>query len=63
MIMAGEKRSRSKHKHANVQLWQRYKGGKAEGKSCPRCGAGVHLAEHKNRSTCGKCRYSEIKKQ
>ena len=24
-------------------------------KECPRCGKGVFLAEHKNRSTCGKC--------
>jgi small subunit ribosomal protein S27Ae len=31
------------------------------GKSCPRCGAGVRLAEHKNRNSCGKCGYFERK--
>ncbi len=25
---------------------------------CPRCGAGVFLAEHKNRQTCGSCGYT-----
>ncbi|MBI5229323.1 30S ribosomal protein S27ae [Candidatus Micrarchaeota archaeon] len=27
---------------------------------CPKCGPGVHLAEHKNRRTCGKCSYTEM---
>jgi len=31
------------------------------GKSCPRCGAGVRLAEHKDRRSCGKCGYFEKK--
>ncbi len=25
---------------------------------CPRCGAGVFLAKHKNRQTCGSCGYT-----
>ena len=29
-------------------------------KICPRCGAGVFLAEHKDRYTCGKCGYTEF---
>ncbi|MCX6668380.1 MAG: 30S ribosomal protein S27ae [Methanothrix sp.] len=29
---------------------------------CPRCGNGVFLAEHVNRSSCGKCGYTEFKK-
>ena len=28
---------------------------------CPKCGAGVFLAEHKNRTSCGKCGYTEFK--
>ncbi len=32
-----------------------------KGKECPKCGSGVFLAEHRNRLTCGKCGYSEIK--
>jgi len=30
-------------------------------KSCPKCGDGVFLAEHKNRVSCGKCGYTEFK--
>ncbi|MBI5226613.1 30S ribosomal protein S27ae [Candidatus Micrarchaeota archaeon] len=30
-------------------------------KNCPKCGPGFHLAEHKNRRTCGKCAYMETK--
>jgi ubiquitin-small subunit ribosomal protein S27Ae len=28
---------------------------------CPKCGAGVFLAEHENRTACGKCGYTEFK--
>lgn len=31
-------------------------------KSCPRCGEGVFLAEHKDRLACGKCGYTEWKR-
>ncbi|MGV8169364.1 MAG: 30S ribosomal protein S27ae [Candidatus Nanoarchaeia archaeon] len=34
---------------------------KRKNKSCPKCGAGVFLAEHKDRITCGKCGYREKK--
>ncbi|MBS3122310.1 30S ribosomal protein S27ae [Candidatus Woesearchaeota archaeon] len=38
-------------------------GGKLERstKSCPKCGQGTFMANHKNRSTCGKCGYMEKK--
>lgn len=55
------KRPKSKSKHANVKIAGRYKDGKLVGRFCPRCGAGVMLAQHNNRVTCGKCGYSEIK--
>jgi len=29
-------------------------------KTCPKCGAGVFLAEHKDRVTCGRCHYTEF---
>jgi small subunit ribosomal protein S27Ae len=32
-----------------------------KGRDCPKCGAGVKLAEHANRRTCGKCAYTEMK--
>ncbi len=34
-----------------------------KGKSCPKCGEGVFLAEHRDRSTCGKCKYTEFKRK
>ncbi len=60
------KKPRSKQKHKNVQIWKKYKieDNKAvrTNKTCPRCGAGVFLANHKNRLTCGRCYYSEQRK-
>ncbi len=32
-------------------------------KSCPKCGAGNFLGEHKNRLFCGKCHYTEFVKK
>jgi small subunit ribosomal protein S27Ae len=32
-------------------------------KHCPKCGPGVFLAEHADRSACGKCGYTEFKKK
>jgi small subunit ribosomal protein S27Ae len=32
-----------------------------KGRSCPKCGSGVRLAEHANRLACGKCGYTEMK--
>lgn len=29
-------------------------------KICPRCGPGIFLAEHKDRLSCGKCKYTEF---
>jgi ubiquitin-small subunit ribosomal protein S27Ae len=31
--------------------------------SCPKCGPGVNMAGHKTRNTCGKCGYTEFKKE
>lgn len=31
-------------------------------RNCPKCGPGVFLAEHKDRVACGKCGYTEFKK-
>lgn len=47
-----------------MQVWKLYeaKGSlKRKNKSCPKCGPGVFLAEHKNRISCGKCGYAEMK--
>ena len=31
--------------------------------TCPKCGAGVYMAVHKDRTSCGKCGYTEFKKE
>lgn len=31
------------------------------GISCPKCGPGIFMAEHKDRQTCGKCGYTQFK--
>ena len=32
-------------------------------KNCPKCGPGVFLAEHKDRTSCGNCGYTEFAKR
>lgn len=34
-----------------------------KGRTCPKCGPSVFMAEHKDRYHCGKCGYMEKKKQ
>ena len=29
---------------------------------CPKCGPGVHMAEHYDRLHCGKCGYTKFKR-
>ncbi|MFA5126161.1 MAG: 30S ribosomal protein S27ae [archaeon] len=36
---------------------------KRKNKFCAKCGPGVFMAEHKDRSACGKCGYMEMKKK
>jgi len=31
-------------------------------RTCPRCGAGIFMAEHKDRYSCGRCGYTKWKK-
>ena len=32
---------------------------KRKNKTCPKCGPGTFMAQHKDRNTCGKCSYME----
>lgn len=60
------KEKKGKKPHRNKQTGKKYKhyvieGDKViRGKSCPRCGAGVFLAQHKGRLYCGKCKYTSF---
>ncbi len=58
-----KKEGKGKKPHKNKptsKKWEHYKSGKIESKMCPRCGAGIFLAEHSNRWHCGKCAYTEF---
>ena len=46
------------------QRWKKYKisGDSIErAQSCPKCGPGMFLANHKDRSYCGKCHFVQMK--
>ena len=62
--MAGAKDDKGgKKKHVNKPSSEKYKmysGATRKGKFCPRCGAGIFLAVHKDRVSCGKCKYTEF---
>ena len=44
--------------------WEKYKlnsGKLVKSKSCPKCGEGIFMGDHKDRFFCGKCHYAEFK--
>lgn len=65
-VGGAEGKRKGKKPHKNKPTSKKYKHYVIEGdkvkrsKSCPRCGAGVFLANHKNRLYCGKCHYAEF---
>jgi small subunit ribosomal protein S27Ae len=62
----GEKKGKKKHiNKPTSEKWKKYtlKGDSVHReKNCPRCGAGIFLAVHKGRLSCGKCKYTEFTK-
>jgi small subunit ribosomal protein S27Ae len=62
--MAAPAKSSKEAKKGRWNLFQK-SGDKLERKnrSCPKCGNGVFMAKHDNRSTCGNCHYTEFSKQ
>lgn len=62
--MAEEEKSKKPKLKKSSQKWKLYekKGDKLEklNKTCPKCGAGVFMAKHKDRSTCGTCAYTDF---
>jgi small subunit ribosomal protein S27Ae len=61
------KRVRTGRKHESTKPYKFYevKGEEVirKKKSCPRCGPGTWLAEHKGRVYCGRCSYTEFEKK
>ncbi len=60
------KKQRTGKKHSSVKTHSFYEIGGEEAvrkrKSCPRCGQGTWLGEHKGRLYCGKCGYTEFQR-
>jgi ubiquitin-small subunit ribosomal protein S27Ae len=63
----GESKKHRKKRKINIKKGTYYK---IEGektiktkRTCPKCGPDTFLGEHKNRQSCGKCGYSEKKKE
>ena len=60
------KAKKGKKPHKNKPTSKKYEHYHLDGdklkkdKSCPRCGAGIFLANHKDRLSCGKCKYTEF---
>jgi len=60
---------KGKKPHKNKPVSKKYAHYKVSGdkitrdKYCPRCGAGIFLANHKTRLYCGKCKYTEFIKK
>ena len=53
------KKKKNKKKHSKRQnMYDISAGLKRKNKFCPKCGAGVFMAAHKGRETCGKCGYT-----
>ena len=63
--MAKKKEGGEKKKKRTSQRYKNYEVSgnsfKRKNRSCPKCGAGVFLANHKDRVYCGKCGYVEMK--
>ena len=65
--MGDEKKGKKPHKNKPTsKKYSHYviSGDKAvRAKTCPRCGPGIFLAQHKDRVSCGKCKYTEFIKK
>ena len=58
----GKKEKKKKEKKVKAKFYE-ISGEKAIRKKrfCPKCGAGVFMADHKDRNSCGNCGYTEWK--
>lgn len=65
--MADEKKGKKEEKKQEPSKRMLYKveGGKVvrARRPCPKCGLGVFLAEHQDRTSCGHCGYTEFKRK
>jgi small subunit ribosomal protein S27Ae len=59
--MAAAKKDKEKKKGKSDCFEVSGAGAKRKKRNCPKCGPGVFMAEHKNRYSCGKCSFTEMK--
>jgi len=59
--MADKKGGKGKSEKKAKPISSLYENGKVKNRSCPKCGPGVFLANHKDRLTCGRCGFMEKK--
>jgi ubiquitin-small subunit ribosomal protein S27Ae len=59
------KQTKEKPKKEAQKIYKAYEvssdSAKRKNKFCPKCGPGTFMADHKDRSSCGKCGYMEKK--
>jgi len=60
--MAEKKEKAAKSRKSSVYKWGEGKLTRSR-QHCPKCGAGVFLGQHKDRSSCGRCGYTEFSKK
>jgi len=60
-----EKGGKGQPKKQTIARYYNVKDGKVARKNlwCPKCGPGIFLAVHNDRHSCGKCGYTEFKKE
>jgi small subunit ribosomal protein S27Ae len=63
--MADKGKDKGKAKKDTIARYYTVKDGKVARKNtwCPKCGPGIFLASHGDRTSCGKCGYTEFKKE
>jgi ubiquitin-small subunit ribosomal protein S27Ae len=58
-----DKKQKTKKKSKGLYTLYEMKGNSLnKPKSCPKCGEGIFLGKHKDRFSCGKCKYTEFLK-
>jgi|GEM_PF-550003 small subunit ribosomal protein S27Ae len=64
MAKVVKKGKKNRKPRVSSKRWSKYKiegeTAKTTQRFCPRCGAGIFLAQSKNRLFCGKCHYTEF---
>jgi len=63
--MAEKGKDKGKAKKETIARYYTIKDNKVSRKNtwCPKCGPGIFLAVHGDRMSCGKCGYTEFKKE